>query len=191
MGIAIPPNNGGTHGVLMIDKLPFSKCERIKSLSNTSIKRQGKVQTKNSDKTEKIVSIRQVDTWIVHEKETWLDEMLIDIVLQANKTFDYNISGLIERPQLLRYNYPSVGYDWHTDIGNGDASTRKISCSIILNEDFEGGNLEFFQDGIFSIENNSLGNIFCFSSFIPHRVTKITKGHRWSLVAWVSGPSFK
>ena len=87
MSVAIPPNNGGTHGVLMIDKLPFSKCERIKSLSHTSIKREGKVQTKGSDKTEKIVSIRQVDAWIVHEKETWIDEMLIDIVLQANKTF--------------------------------------------------------------------------------------------------------
>ena len=67
----------------------------------------------------------------------------------------------------------------------------KISCSIILSEDFEGGNLEFFQDGIFPIEDNSIGNIYCFSSFIPHRVTKITKGHRWSLVAWFSGPSFK
>jgi PKHD-type hydroxylase len=30
-----------------------------------------------------------------------------------------------------------------------------------------------------------------FPSFVLHRVTPVTKGTRYSLVAWVSGPPFK
>ena len=100
------------------------------------------------------------------------------------------MSGLIERPQLLRYNAPSTGYDWHTDIGSGDASTRKISCSILLNKDFEGGNLEFFSNGKQRIDMN-VGDCICFSSFMPHRITRVEKGFRWALVCWFSGSPFK
>ena len=55
---------------------------------------------------------------------------------------DYNLVGLLERPQLLRYTSPSRGYNWHIDLGQGEASTRKISISM-LNEDFVGGELLF------------------------------------------------
>ena len=35
------------------------------------------------------------------------------------------------------------------------------------------------------------GLIALFPSYTMHRVTPVTKGTRYSLVAWVSGPAFK
>ena len=35
------------------------------------------------------------------------------------------------------------------------------------------------------------GQIIVFPSYTLHEVTPITKGTRYSLVSWVSGPSFK
>ena len=103
---------------------------------------------------------------------------------------DYNVVGLLERPQLLNYKQNSKGYDWHTDIGLGMASTRKISITVNLNDNYEGGNLQFFSDKTYEF-NPPRGDAIAFPSFLPHRVTPITKGERWSLVAWIGGQPFR
>ena len=191
MNLAIPPILGGSHGVSKVDTLKSKTCKSIIDLHKTSIHTKGKVQVSDSDTEEKIVSIRQVDAWRIHQKETWVDELLVSHIRIINEElYEYNLSGLIERPQLLRYNAGSIGYDWHVDIGNGDASNRKLSLSIILNTDDEGGKLQFFGNGIQDF-TFAKGDIVAFSSFIPHRVTQITKGERWALVAWFSGPQFR
>jgi len=192
MSIAIPPKLANTHGVLCVDTLSKDACNKIINLHKVSHHLKGRVQepiSKGAD-YRKIVSIRQVDCWVIDESHEWIDQLLVDKAVRANETFDYNMAGLLERPQLLRYNAPSIGYDWHTDIGSGDASTRKISCSILLNDEFKGGDLEFFSSGIQKIEMNK-GDVVCFSSFMPHRVTRVEKGFRWALVCWFSGSPFK
>jgi PKHD-type hydroxylase len=58
---------------------------------------------------------------------------------------------------------------------------------------YEGGDLEFnFQDTLndkkVSFKESKLqGSITFFPSFVFHRVTPVTKGTRWSLVAWMLG----
>ena len=137
MNLAIPPILGGSHGVSKVDTLKSKTCKSIIDLHKTSIHTKGKVQVSDSDTEEKIVSIRQVDAWRIHQKETWVDELLVSHIRIINEElYEYNLSGLIERPQLLRYNAGSIGYDWHVDIGNGDASNRKLSLSIIFNTDY-------------------------------------------------------
>jgi len=192
MSIAIPPKLGNSHGVLCVDTLSKEACDKIINLHKVSFHHKGRVQNDSSKKTKysKIISIRQVDAWIIDEGHEWLDQLLVEKAVIANQTFDYNMSGLLERPQLLRYNAPSVGYDWHTDMGSGDASTRKISLSILLNEDFKGGDIEFFGNGIQKIEMKK-GDVVCFSSFMPHRVTRVEKGFRWAIVCWFSGSPFR
>ena len=92
--------------------------------------------------------------------------------------------------------YPNGGvYDWHID---GDISckyeppVRKISMTILLSHpsEFEGGNLEFMAEGT---ESPSLvqGQAIFFCSLIRHRVAKVKKGIRRSLVMWFGGPPFK
>ena len=189
MSLCIPPILGGEHGITKTDILTEACCQRIINLSKKSSYRAGKVFNKDGKATN-VVEIRKVDVWRIHEQEEWLDELLIKQVVRANQTFNYNLSGLIERPQLLRYRAPNNSYDWHSDLGNGDASNRKISCSILLNNNFEGGELQFFMNGSETCVM-SMGDTILFSSFISHRVTRVTEGERWSLVAWFSGPQFR
>ena len=97
---------------------------------------------------------------------------------------------MMERPQLLKYSAPSKGYDWHVDLGNGDSSTRKLGFSILLNDDFEGGEFLVFNNGIQTV-NLEKNQILVFPSFLPHKVNPIKEGIRWSLVCWIHGRCFR
>ena len=194
MNFAIPPILGGEHGATLLDKLSPITCQKIIGLHNTSPKLKGRVQIKEGHLSEdyKVIDhIRQVDTFIINHTEEWIDQLLIEYAMKANERyFGYNLAGLIERPQLLKYESPSVGYTWHVDLGNGDASNRKLSMSIILNSNFGGGELHFFSEGDIPFPT-SQGDIVVFSSFIPHCITRVNEGTRWALVAWFSGPQFR
>ena len=84
-------------------------------------------------------------------------------------------------------------YTWHTDatLKGEQNDTRKISFSILLNDNFEGGDLELYKFGdkpdTMKMKKNS---ILFFPSFILHRVTPVTSGTRKALVGWVHGPNF-
>tara|TARA_R110002020_G_scaffold297278_3_gene513087 strand:+ start:3905 stop:4480 length:576 start_codon:yes stop_codon:yes gene_type:complete len=191
MNFAIPPIMGGEHGATIIDSLSISACKRLIGLHSSSSRLKGSVQLQGKSSTKVIAEIRQVETYIIHQREEWVDQILIEYAMKANERyFGYNLSGLIERPQLLKYESPSVGYKWHCDLGNGDASNRKLSTSIILNSNYKGGELHFFTNGE-NVFPTKQGNIIFFSSFFPHCITPITKGTRWALVAWFSGPQFR
>ena len=128
----------------------------------------------------------------------------------------------IIKPEILQFTEyaPKDHYDWHTD-GTCDhhaarywqeteqqqnlcetrdpellGTVRKISASVILNDDYEGGELEFVilnekaQVEITKI-TPEVGSVVVFPSFIMHRVLPVTKGTRYSVVAWYGGPPFK
>ena len=91
--------------------------------------------------------------------------------------------------------YPSGGlYDWHVDNDVNfvhEPPVRKISMTCLLSHEseFEGGELEFQQEGK-SVKLKQ-GQAAFFASFVRHRVAPITKGVRKSLVMWFGGPPFK
>ena len=66
--------------------------------------------------------------------------------------------------------------------------TRKISMSLILNDGFEGGDLEIFGVPTPKLET---GSMIFFPSFIAHEVTPVTKGTRHSLVMWFLGTPWR
>ena len=75
-------------------------------------------------------------------------------------------------------------------------TVRKISVSAILNDDYEGGELEFKMLTPMGTEQISTvkgkkGDIIVFPSYLLHRVKPVTKGTRYSVVAWFGGPPFK
>jgi|TARA_R100000426_G_C4823630_1_gene111671 PKHD-type hydroxylase len=195
MSLAIPPSlRKKDVGVIQCGEFSAAQCDALISMSNNPINvlKLGRVNTSN----EKVVDLkkRDVDVWVIHEDQKFddmtVDQMLVVLAVYANQTFDFNVTGLLERPQLLRYSEGSKGYDWHLDIGTGDASTRKISLSIILNNDYEGGELAFFSEGSQMMKADS-GVAVAFPSFLPHKVMPVTKGERWSLVAWFAGEPFR
>ena len=72
---------------------------------------------------------------------------------------------------------------------------RKVSVTINITdgEDYEGGDLQFDYGRHAEVETEkciqarSQGSMIVFPSFLPHCVTPVTKGTRYSLVLWVLG----
>jgi len=99
---------------------------------------------------------------------------------------------MLEPMQITQYEKDGH-YDFHSD-GNGfsrtiNNKTRKLSMSIILNDDYEGGEFEFLghKEPIKPIK----GTVIVFPSYMVHRVKPVTKGIRYSVVAWFCGEPFR
>ena len=59
-------------------------------------------------------------------------------------------------------------------------------------DDYEGGNVQLMDEGGESyICPRQRGCIVLFDSRTPHRVQKVTKGIRKSIVGWTVGPRWK
>ena len=109
--------------------------------------------------------------------------------------------------QLTRYKKNGF-YSFHRD-GRGDhlsaynkpdnkfihGYVRKLSMSILLNDSYEGGELQFTSYSgekcvIETPEFNKAGSVIVFPSGLEHRVAPVIKGIRHSLIVWFLGPPF-
>ena len=110
-------------------------------------------------------------------------------IIEANKNWNYDIRRL-EKVQMSQY---GIGghYDWHIDSKEPvNDEQRKLSISILLNDNFEGGGLEIHSNK----DENVLkcqGDIVVFPSFLQHRVLPVTDGTRYTAVSWAYGPTFR
>jgi predicted 2-oxoglutarate/Fe(II)-dependent dioxygenase YbiX len=83
--------------------------------------------------------------------------------------------------ELLKYP-EGCFYTEHTD--SFKARPRAVSCSFILNDDFEGGEFAFFDKELkYKLEK---GDALMFPSnfMYPHEVMPVTKGTRYSIITW-------
>lgn len=85
-------------------------------------------------------------------------------------------------------------YDWHHDVnweGTGPYD-RKLSLVIQLSDpsQYDGGDFEF-QDVEQPVNFRTRGSVLIFPSYLPHRVTEVTRGVRNSLVGWIEGPRWR
>ena len=148
----------------------------------------------------------------------WVGGFLWHYIERANReNFLYdlrNIDG--ESLQYTRYEEGQY-YGWHNDAGlpcqykpvsegnrnDGRAQdflnenielVRKLSFSIQLSDpdDYEGGNFQLLDEsGKSYIAPRQRGCIVLFDSRTQHRVQKVTKGTRKSIVGWTVGPRWK
>ena len=140
-----------------------------------------------------VVGARKSD--IVWTKEQWVYDLITPYMNTANEQagWKYNIVAA-QDCQITRYTKDGF-YNWHVDgIGShteldGEGTTRKLSMSIILNSDYEGGDFEMrgLNNQVPRLEE---GSIIVFPSFVEHRVTPVTEGIRYSLVSWFVGPPY-
>ena len=139
--------------------------------------------------------------------EQWLYDILWPFMNQANEEagWRYQIKAA-ESCQITRYKKGGF-YKFHRD-GYGDhlsaynnpknafmhGYVRKLSMSVMLNDNFDGGAFEFATYGkeecvVTPIEATA-GSVIVFPSSMEHRVAPVTKGTRYSLVCWFVGPPF-
>jgi len=123
-------------------------------------------------------------------KYKWLYDRVWAAAQECNRLFfNVDIATVEGNIQLARYDSTDQGfYDWHTDFA-GFRPLRKISVSIQLSrpEDYDGGDLELLFGNQPELMERTRGAFIAFPSFVLHRVTPVTRGTRWSLVAWVLG----
>jgi len=127
--------------------------------------------------------------WLMSNEETaWIYQKLGECIAKANEEcWKFNWEGQTDDIQYTEYYATEKGhYDWHVDVGNGTMSMRKMSAVLLLNDDYEGGDLQIKSVGE-NLEKGK-GNLFIFPSYLTHRVTTVTKGIRKSLVIWAGGP---
>jgi len=103
---------------------------------------------------------------------------------QDLKIIDYAYRNIFDI-SILKYENTGF-YTWHTD--HFAEVPRTMSCILLLNNDYEGGNLCFRNpdgSGEWEVEVKPNRMIIWPSNFLyPHTVKPITKGVRYSVVAW-------
>ena len=146
----------------------------------------------------------------------WVAGFVWHYVQRANReNFLYDLTNI--DGESLQYTVYGEGeyYGWHNDAGLASyykpvsqgnrghgaeqfqdfvnencEKVRKLSFSVLLSDPdtYEGGNLQLLaEDGKSYIAPRQRGTIILFDSRTQHRVQKVTKGVRKSLVGWCVG----
>ena len=161
------------------------ECAQIIAIGNSKLE-EAKTTDKNNAGRESQIA------WLYGKDIEFAFRRVTDGILNLNNQFfNFDLFGLAEGFQFTKYDAPTGHYGMHIDkILNG--AVRKLSLTIQLSspEDYEGGEL------ILNVEQETimpkeLGKMIVFPSYILHEVKPVTKGTRYSLVAWVTGKPFK
>jgi hypothetical protein len=113
----------------------------------------------------------------LYEKtDNWIQEKI------NNYANFYSVEKLEKGPYIYLKYENNNKFDWHID--DGKKYPRTVSVSAYLNDDYEGGEIEFNH---FNISHKpSAGDIIVFGSSYPymHRVNPVTSGTRYAVVNW-------
>ncbi len=84
--------------------------------------------------------------------------------------------------QILRYQEGGY-YVQHTD--SFKEQQRSVSCSLHLNDEYEGGNFGFFDRQMQVRAGKGAAVMFPSNFMFPHEIMPVTKGTRYSIITWL------
>jgi len=173
-----------------------AQCQNIINIGRQQKTKEAQVEHKEHGKGTHDPKMRVATiSWIPFKEMTEIYRDIETTMLKANNNhFGFDGMRLTEVAQFTEYSKRGF-YDWHTDAElncRHEPPVRKISMTILLSNqsEFEGGNLEFMNEDADSPQLIQ-GQAIFFCSLIPHRVAKVKRGTRCSLVMWFGGPPFK
>ncbi len=175
------------------DMFADDECDEIIRMANASgFRDAGLVRGRKNS------SIRSAKiAWLGEANETaWVLDRLVGTVVSANRQhFGFKLADFAEEVQVALYDVDDGDhFDWHVDIGSGPiASKRKLTVVAQLSdkESYMGGELAVNSTGTAQTVSELKGDGVLFPSFLPHRVSKMEAGARYSLTTWVHGPAFE
>lgn len=147
---------------------------------------------------------RSVVRWVdvsINPEFTVVHDLMWKAMARINEDwFRFNVTSLPPM-QFTEYDASYLGeYKSHQDVFwvTNTPNHRKLTLILQLSDpsEYQGGDLmlEYLsQDpsgGDYSMMKRK-GSIIAFPSFIYHRLTPVTMGKRYSLVAWFEGPKFQ
>ena len=192
-------------------------CNKIRNSAKGKWEESGVNIKKDITEEERITGEKQIPgidknnriSDVVWTTDQWIYDTIWPYMVEANEQagWKYDIRSA-ESMQITRYKKGGFYY-FHKD-GKGDhlsvydepdnkffhGNVRKLSMTVLLSDDYEGGEFQFAtynkeECEISTPEFNKIGSIIVFPSDMEHRVAPVTKGIRYSLVIWFLGPPFK
>lgn len=156
---------------------------------------------KSSDYSKALVRYDDTQTHSDHRKTKWLTlppDVHSKLHQSISQVYDEHLKStyksdlkFVEPPQFLRYDVDEH-YDCHNDSESWmdgklkRVVERDVSVLLYLNDDFEGGQIEFTQLGL--TLKPKAGMLLAFPSYLEfeHRVHPVTKGTRYTIVSWIA-----
>lgn len=138
------------------------------------------------------IRITNVNFYQRSQNTNWIFDRLDWVIREINnRYYHFDITSFGNFQYCEYYGNNGGKYDWHTDssFGNPSDDTRKLSLSLLLNDEFEGGDFELNWAG--NKVDLKKGQLIVFPSVLMHRVKPVMKGVRKSLVVWMMGPNFR
>lgn len=115
------------------------------------------------------------------------------MLANANTGWGFNINS--QEPIQVADYVKDQHFHWHVDtiLLSGNELDRKLTVVMLLNDEFEGGELQLMHPRRSEGETIPLikGSIVAFPAYVLHRVTPITSGRRRSATLWLNGPRFR
>jgi len=162
------------------------ECAQIITIGNSKLKK-AEVDGNRQNVRESQIS------WLYGSDIEFAFRRVTDGILNVNSQFfNFDLFGLAEGFQFTRYDAPTGYYGMHID-KRFNSTVRKLSLTIQLSspEDYEGGELALQFSRDVNLMPKDLGKMIVFPSYVLHEVRPVTKGTRYSLVAWITGKPFK
>lgn len=167
-------------------------CDSLKLINATTIGAGEDIEKARESRKSNI-------SWIHRNEESaWIFDKLNYIIQNSNERyFNFDLNGY-DSIQYTEYTDQEEGnYGWHMDMCMNMpleyGENRKLSLTLLLDDDFEGGEFEINKgnEKDSEIVTTKKGRAIIFPSWMIHQVRPVTKGKRKSLVVWVLGPKFQ
>lgn len=124
------------------------------------------------------------------------DDVITEIFIKANNEhfkLDIDWEKCTPVSYIKKYTEGDAGFiTWHDDIlpdAHPDYGYRALSMSIILEDQFEGGEMEFKNswedEDVIQIPKLKKNQAIIFKPQLPHKVSLVTEGTRTALVTWL------
>lgn len=125
-----------------------------------------------------------------------LDKITFGIGQINAENWRYDLTGIPadDMPWMVRQQKTNeISDDWEVDLGDGFASSRKLSYIIQLSDpkSYEGGDLEIWNVPIPGDVLRQQGTIIVFPAYSLHRMTPVTKGQKHYIAGWIHGNNFR
>lgn len=164
--------------------------KQINSLNNAKLwkKNPNDVGAQNVIKT----SIVSLSNW--ENLKEHLNSVYLFFLNEYHYHWNFNIFPLNDKRIIIKNDYVDTlkgEYDWHNDGNTNTASDIKFTIIINISKNYyEGGKFYIMRCGEEHVKELDIpGNMIFFPSFLPHKVSQVTKGTRSTLTIFIMGPS--